>query len=157
MLQYAEAALQMISQKEADGKGPWSPENDPPIGKIIGAASTAAFKPFQLLGHYSSSKWAVRGLTHAYAMEMAPHGITVNSYAPGIVGTKMWDQIDSQIAEKTGRRRGEVINSSVRDKTALIRVSVSEDVSNLVSFLASTDSDFITGQTQVVDGGICFT
>ncbi|KAI1257816.1 hypothetical protein MGN70_000860 [Eutypa lata] len=153
---YAEAALQMISQKAAEGKGPWSPENDRPIGKIIGAASTAGFKPFQLLGHYSSTKWAVRGLTHAYAMELAPKGITVNAYAPGIVGTKMWDQIDAQIAEQTGRRRGEVLDSSVRDKTALGRVSVAEDVSNLVSFLASSDSDFVTGQTQIVDGGIYF-
>lgn len=73
---YASAARQMISQ----GSG----------GKILGAASIVAFKPFALLSHYSSSKWAVRGLTQAYAMEMATHKITVNAYAPGIVGTAMW-------------------------------------------------------------------
>ena len=65
-----------------------------PILSLIGgnsyspsqAASIVAFKPFPLLSHYSASKWAVRGLSQAYAMEMAPHNITVNAYAPGIVG-----------------------------------------------------------------------
>jgi NAD(P)-dependent dehydrogenase (short-subunit alcohol dehydrogenase family) len=49
--------------------------------------SIVAFKPFPLLSHYSASKWAVRGLTQAFAMEMAEYKITVNAYAPGIVGT----------------------------------------------------------------------
>lgn len=66
---YSIAAKQMISQ----GHG----------GKIMGAASIVAFKPFPLLSHYSASKWAVRGLTQAYAMELAEHKITVNAYAPG--------------------------------------------------------------------------
>jgi NAD(P)-dependent dehydrogenase (short-subunit alcohol dehydrogenase family) len=48
-----------------------------------------AFKPFPLLSHYSASKYAVRGLTSSYAMELAEHHITVNAYAPGIVGTAM--------------------------------------------------------------------
>ncbi|KAK7750775.1 hypothetical protein SLS62_007327 [Diatrype stigma] len=151
---YAEAAEQMLAQRTASGKGPWSPETDAPIGKIIGAASTAGYKPFPLLGHYSATKWAVRGLTHAYAAELAPRGITVNSFAPGIVGTDMWDLIDARIAEQTGRRRGEVRATSVRTMTALGRVSVADDVARLVSFLASPDSDYITGQTPIVDGGI---
>ena len=79
---YSEAAKQMIAQ------GNCSRER---VGKLIGAASIVAFKPFQLLPHYSASKWAVRGLTQAYALELAEHGITANAYAPGIVGTKMWD------------------------------------------------------------------
>jgi len=74
---YTAAARQMIAQ--GDG------------GKIIGAASIAAHKGFAMLGHYSASKWAVRGLTQAAAQEWAPHGITVNAYCPGIVGTKMWE------------------------------------------------------------------
>jgi NAD(P)-dependent dehydrogenase (short-subunit alcohol dehydrogenase family) len=49
--------------------------------------SIVAFKPFAMLSHYSASKWAVRGFTQAFAMEMAEHKITVNGYAPGIVGT----------------------------------------------------------------------
>ncbi|RYO97047.1 hypothetical protein DL765_011345 [Monosporascus sp. GIB2] len=145
---YMEAAKQMIAQ------GTCQPDRP---GKIIGAASIVAFKPFALLPHYSAAKWAVRGLTQAYAMQLAEHNITVNAYAPGIVGTAMWDQIDAQIAEKRGARRGEILKEFVREHTALGRASVPEDVAKLVSFLASSDSDFCTGQTQVVDGGIIFT
>jgi NAD(P)-dependent dehydrogenase (short-subunit alcohol dehydrogenase family) len=90
---YSTAAKQMIKQGTA--------------GKLLAAAryvilpfaplstttdtshSIVAFKPFPLLSHYSASKWAVRGLTQAFAMEMAEHKITVNAYAPGIVGTGM--------------------------------------------------------------------
>jgi short-subunit dehydrogenase len=62
-------------------------------GKILGAASIVASKPFAFLSHYSTSKWAVCGLTQAFAMEMAEHKITVSAYAPGIVGTAIWDLI----------------------------------------------------------------
>lgn len=60
--------------------------------------SITAFKPFPLLSHYSASKWAVRGLTQAFAMEMAEHKITVNAYAPGIVGTGMTQALLSHYA-----------------------------------------------------------
>jgi NAD(P)-dependent dehydrogenase (short-subunit alcohol dehydrogenase family) len=150
---YAEAAKQMISQGTCKPDAP---------GKILGAASIVAFKPFPLLSHYSASKWAVRGLTQAYAMELAEHNITVNAYAPGIVGTGMWELIDEGLARKKALAGGEIRKGAVMEKmvaelTALGRVSVPEDVANLVSFLCSSDSDFVTGQTQVVDGGIIFT
>lgn len=48
--------------------------------------SIVAYKPFEMLGPYSASKWAVRGLTQVCAMEWAQYNITVNGYAPGIVG-----------------------------------------------------------------------
>ncbi|KAK5112216.1 hypothetical protein LTR62_004377 [Meristemomyces frigidus] len=145
---YQAAAKQIISQGNAS-------QNKP--AKIIGAASIVAFKPFALLSHYSASKWAVRGLTQAYAMEMAEHGITVNAYAPGIVGTSMWELIDSELGNKSGAAVGETIAKYTKELIALGRVSVPEDVAKLVSFLASRDSDYITGQTQVVDGGIIMT
>ncbi|KAK9788968.1 hypothetical protein SCARD494_09484 [Seiridium cardinale] len=145
---YAEAAKQMISQENCTPGHP---------GKIIGAASIVAFKPFALLSHYSASKWAVRGLTQAYAMEVAEHNITVNAYAPGIVGTAMWELIDSELAKKKGTPKGSMIEKYVTELTALGRVSVPEDVAKHVSFLASSDSDFVTGQTQIVDGGIIYT
>lgn len=144
---YAEAAKQMISQ----GKGK---EGD---YKIIGAASIVAFKPFPLLSHYSASKWAVRGLTQAYAMEMAEHGITVNAYAPGIVGTAMWDLIDEELGKTSGAAKGDTIKKYSEELIALKRTSVPEDVAKMVGFLASSDSDYVTGQTMVVDGGIIFT
>jgi NAD(P)-dependent dehydrogenase (short-subunit alcohol dehydrogenase family) len=119
--------------------------------------SIVAFKPFALLSHYSSSKWAVRGLTQAYAMEMAEFGITVNAYAPGIVGTKMWDLIDEELAKKAGKNKGDMIKKYTDELIALGRTSVPEDVAQVVSFLAGPDSDYVTGQTIVVDGGIIFT
>ncbi|CZT11523.1 related to L-2.3-butanediol dehydrogenase [Rhynchosporium agropyri] len=139
---YSAAAKQMIKQ----GSG----------GKIVGAASIVAFKPFAMLSHYSASKFAVRGFTQAFAMEMAEHKITVNGYAPGIVGTAMWDLIDEELGKKTGAKKGDTIAKYSNDLIALGRVSVPEDVSKTVSFLASPDSDYMTGQTIVIDGGIVF-
>ncbi|KAF2225065.1 hypothetical protein BDZ85DRAFT_194302 [Elsinoe ampelina] len=138
---YSAAAKQIISQGTAKKDNP---------AKIMGAASIVAFKPFALLSHYSASKWAVRGLTQAYAMEMSEHNITVNAYAPGIVGTAMWELIDSELAKKKGAKKGDMIKKYTEELTALGRVSVPEDVSKLISFMASRDSDFITGQTLVV-------
>ncbi|KAK3640598.1 hypothetical protein LTR56_003661 [Elasticomyces elasticus] len=142
------AAKQIISQGNATKEKPC---------KMLAAASIVAFKPFALLSHYSASKWAVRGLTQAYAMEMAEHNITVNAYAPGIVGTAMWDLIDEELGKKKGAKKGDTIAKYTDELIALGRVSVPEDVAKLVGFLAGTDSDYVTGQTQVVDGGIIFT
>ncbi len=149
---YTHAARQMIAQ------GP-IPESDELGGyRILGAASIVAFKPFPLLAHYSASKWAVRGLTQVFAMEMAKHKINVNAYAPGIVGTAMWDLIDEKLGAIEGRSKGESVKKYSSDLTALGRVSVPEDVGNVVGgFLCSKDSSFVTGQTLVVDGGIIFT
>jgi len=147
---YTLAAKQMIAQ------GP-VPEGSTGY-KILGASSIAAFKPCPMLSHYSASKWAVRGLTQGFAVEMARHSITVNAYAPGIVGTAMWDLIDEKLREIEGRTKGASLLKYSNEVTALGRVSVPEDVSNLVGgFLCSDDSAFVTGQTLVVDGGIVFT
>lgn len=114
-------------------------------GKIVGAASIAGFRAFPLLSHYSASKFAVRGLTQAFALELARHKITVNAYAPGIVDTKMWDEIDEKMGEVLGVAKGDAL-----DKYSGIipmgRMSVPDDVAKTVSFLASDDSDYMTGQ-----------
>jgi NAD(P)-dependent dehydrogenase (short-subunit alcohol dehydrogenase family) len=126
--------------------------------KILGCASIVAFKPFPLLAHYSASKWAVRGLTQVFAMEMSKHQIRVNAYAPGIVGTAMWDLIDEKLGEQEGRPKGESVKKYSTELTALGRTSTPEDVGDVVGgFMVSKDSDFVTGQTLVVDGGIIFT
>ncbi|WAO90214.1 Hypothetical protein NCS54_00763300 [Fusarium falciforme] len=140
---YSVAAKQMIKQG--------SP------GKLIGAASIAAMKSFPMLSHYSASKFAVRGFTQAFAMEMAPHKITVNAYAPGIVGTAMWDLIDEELAKVHGAKKGDMIKKHSDDLISLGRTSVPEDVAKMVRFLSGPDSDYVTGQTLVVDGGIIFT
>ena len=138
---YQTAAKQMIQQ----GNG----------GKIIGAASIVAYRPFALLGPYSASKWGVRGLTQAAAMEWAKHGITVNAYCPGIVGTDMWELIDEKLAAEEGWQKGEALKT-YSGAIALGRVSVPEDVASYVSYLASPDSDYMTGQSVMIDGGIQF-
>jgi meso-butanediol dehydrogenase / (S,S)-butanediol dehydrogenase / diacetyl reductase len=138
---YQAAARQMIRQ----GSG----------GKIIGAASIAAHKGFAMLGHYSASKWAVRGLTQAAAQEWAEYGITVNAYCPGIVGTAMWDLIDEKLAEHMGLQKGEALQQ-YSELIALGRVEEPEDVAAFVSYLASRDSDYMTGQSVMIDGGIIF-
>jgi meso-butanediol dehydrogenase/(S,S)-butanediol dehydrogenase/diacetyl reductase len=138
---YTAAARQMISQ----GGG----------GKIIGAASIAAHKGFAMLGHYSASKWGVRGLTQAAAQEWAQHGITVNAYCPGIVGTEMWEYIDEKLAEAQGLQKGEAL-AKFSELITLGRVETPEDVAAFVSYLASRDSDYMTGQSVMIDGGVLF-
>lgn len=145
---YTNAARQMIAQVPAPkGSNGY---------KILGASSIAAYKPFGLLAPYCASKWAVRGMTQVFAIEMARHGINVNCYAPGIVGTAMWEKLDEKLGEIYGRPKGEMVKKSVDELTAMGRVSVPEDVSKAVGFLCGPDSEFVTGQNIVVDGGIVF-
>lgn len=156
---YAEAARQMVAQGTCRPDAP---------GKLIGAASVVAFRPAALLGPYSASKWAVRGLTQAYALELAEQHITANAYAPGVVATPMWAQIDAELTairnpggqppvDKTKEEGGPGGEYAAAAALAVLkRPSTPADVAKLVSFLASSDSDYVTGQTQLVDGGIVF-
>lgn len=124
-------------------------------GKIISAASIAGHEGFAMLGVYSATKFAVRGLTQAAARELAPFGITVNAYAPGIVGTGMWELIDERLSEYNGAPRGENFRK-YSEGIALGRSSTAEDVAKFVSFLAGPDSDYMTGQTPMIDGGMVY-
>ncbi|KIW50224.1 hypothetical protein PV05_11833 [Exophiala xenobiotica] len=143
MLCYREAAKQMIKQ----GKG----------GKIVGACSTAGHRPSGGgVIAYGTSKWAVRGLTQATAMELGQHNINVNAYCPGPVPTDMWDKIAQSVSEHTGVTPEEAFNNSVNTRTALKRHSEPEDIANLVSFLVSPKARNITGQSVLTDGGIAF-
>jgi meso-butanediol dehydrogenase/(S,S)-butanediol dehydrogenase/diacetyl reductase len=122
-------------------------------GKIISASSIAGHQGFDHLGHYSASKFAVRALTQAAAKELATHGITVNAYCPGIVGTAMWDEIDVGLGGYLGTGKGEAL-AQYSQLIALGRVQTPEDVASFVSYLASPDADYMTGQAPVIDGGI---
>ena len=122
-------------------------------GKIISASSIAGHQGFDHLGHYSASRFAVRALTQAAAKELAPHGITVNAYCPGIVGTAMWDEIDVGLGRYLGTGKGEAL-AQYAQLIPLGRVQTPEDVASFVSYLASPDADYMTGQAPMIDGGI---
>ena len=146
---YTHAARQMIAQ------GP-VPEGSTGY-KLIGASSIAAYRPAALLAPYCASKAAVKSLSQAFAVELAKHKINVNCYAPGVVGTEMWKEIDKGTARIEGAEEGETLDRMGREVTALGRVSVPGDVAGVVGgFLCGPDAAFVTGQNIVVDGGIVF-
>lgn len=124
-------------------------------GKIISACSIAGHEGYAMLGVYCSTKFAVRGLTQAAAKEFARFGINVNAYCPGVVGTDMWTEIDKRFAELTGAKIGETYNKYVGN-IALGRAETPEDVASFVSYLASPDSDYMTGQAPLIDGGMVY-
>lgn len=124
-------------------------------GKIISASSIAGHEGFPLLGVYSATKFAVRALTQAAAKEYASAGITVNAYCPGVVGTDMWVEIDRRMAEITGAKIGESYGKFVGG-IALGRAETPEDVAAFVSYLAGPDSDYMTGQSPLIDGGLVY-
>jgi meso-butanediol dehydrogenase/(S,S)-butanediol dehydrogenase/diacetyl reductase len=123
-------------------------------GKIVNTASVAGKQGFALVGAYSASKFAVVALTQAAARELAPHQITVNGFCPGIVATELWRKLDEQIMH-TGRtsRAGEAM-AQFSEGILLGRVSTPEDSAGIAAFLASQDSDYMTGQCVQVDGGM---
>lgn len=124
-------------------------------GKIINASSIAGHEGYPLLGVYSATKFAVRALTQTAAKELAHDGITVNAYSPGVVGTDMWVEIDRRMAEITGSEIGENYEKYV-DSIALGRAEKPEDVAGFVSYLAGPDSDYMTGQAPMIDGGLVY-
>lgn len=124
-------------------------------GKIINACSQAGHIGNPELAVYSSSKFAVRGLTQTAARDLAPLGITVNGYCPGIVKTPMWAEIDRQVSEAAGKPRGYGTEQFAK-RITLGRLSEPEDVAACVSYLAGPDSDYMTGQSLLIDGGMVF-
>jgi meso-butanediol dehydrogenase / (S,S)-butanediol dehydrogenase / diacetyl reductase len=124
-------------------------------GKIISAASIAAHSGFDLLGPYSATKFGVRALTQAAAKELAKHKITVNAYCPGVVDTDMWELIDEQLGPYLGTAKGEA-KALFGAGIALGRLQTPADVAALVSYLAGPDSDYMTGQSIIIDGGMVY-
>ncbi|KAJ7621410.1 NAD-binding protein [Roridomyces roridus] len=143
---YKYAARQMIRQyEEAQQQGQVLAGL-----RIIGAASVAAKRAGTSLGAYSASKFAIRGLTQAAALELGQYGITVNAYAPGGIDTEMLGQIASGTAAEMGNDPEDYFQETGRPWGVLGNETT--DVSNLVSFLASEESKFITGQSVRLQG-----
>ncbi|KRM93706.1 (S)-acetoin forming diacetyl reductase [Lentilactobacillus senioris] len=124
-------------------------------GKIINATSQAGEVGNPNLTVYGSTKFAIRGITQTTAKELAADNITVNAYAPGIVITPMMEDIAHEVGKNAGESDEWGMQTFAKDIT-LGRVSKPEDVAAVVSFLAGPDSDYITGQTITVDGGMVF-
>ena len=128
-------------------------------GRIINIASNASKQASAMGAAYSSSKFAVLGLTQASAMDLARHRITVNAVCPGPINTDRMSYWELAEAESKGITLEEFRSQIVQQaglNTPLGRIAESEDVANMVSFLASDESNFITGQAYNVNGGLLF-
>lgn len=106
-------------------------------GSIVNISSTAGLIGYAYLGAYVASKWGVRGLTKAAALELGPDNIRVNSVHPGPIRTPMTAEIGDDVTE------GQPI----------ARFGEPEEVTRVVCFLASDDASYSTGSEFTVDGG----
>ena len=128
-------------------------------GRIINIASNAGKQASANGAAYSASKFAVLGLTQATAMDLAPYNITVNAVCPGPINTDRMSYWERDKAQELGitqeEFRSQVVDNSAQG-TPLGRIAESEDVANMVAFLAGDDASFITGQSYNVNGGQLF-
>jgi meso-butanediol dehydrogenase/(S,S)-butanediol dehydrogenase/diacetyl reductase len=124
-------------------------------GKILGASSISGRQGYAFMGHYTATKFAIVGLVQTAAKELGPHGITVNAFCPGMVETEMATTIEDGIAGYLGLPPGAATAEFVKTVT-LGRLQRPEEVAGLVAYMASSDADYMTGQTVAIDGGVTF-
>ena len=120
-------------------------------GKVVNTASIAGRTGFPSFAPYSASKASVISLTQAAARALAEHKITVNAFSPGVVATPLWVTLDKDL-EAIGE--GDSGFDSMSSDILLGRPAEPEDIAPTALFLASSDSDYITGQTMAIDGGM---
>ena len=121
-------------------------------GKIVNFSSIAGRRGRMFQLHYAASKAAIINITQSAAYALAEYGINVNAVSPSVVKTPLWDAHISQKAATYGITPEEATDEMVQ-KIPLRRIGTTEDISAAVSFLCSSEADFITGQTLNVDGG----
>ena len=114
---------------------------DSKYGKIINITTKFIEEPKPGWAHYIASKSGLSGLSKALALELAPKGIRVNLVSPGITETDLIANMPEKV---------KLLNAA---QTPLRRIARPEDVANAISFLASTKSDYLTGETIRVNGG----
>jgi len=115
-------------------------------GRIINIASVAMGQMgigFPNIAHYCASKGGIGGMTEALAVELAPYNITVNAIAPGMIETPMIDPM----------KQDPKMMEAMLARVPIHRVGSPQEVSNLVLFLASNESSYMTGSMVVIDGG----
>lgn len=125
-------------------------------GKIINTASIAAKQGYEPLAHYCASKFAVVAMTQAAARAFGKEGITANCFCPGVVATPMWDVIDKGFRDNKLTTKENEAFDSFAATAVLGRASQPADLVGVARYLASADSDFMTGQSLMVDGGMVF-
>ena len=111
-------------------------------GRVVNVSTNIAYRPIEGCAIYSASKAAVSTLTEAFSKELASKKITVNAVAPGATVTPMTAWLSDDL------RRG------IEQATPLGRMAVPADVADVVAFLASDGSRWVTGRTILVDGGL---
>jgi D-sorbitol dehydrogenase (acceptor) len=121
-------------------------------GKIVNFSSQAGRRGEPLVAVYCASKAAVISLTQSAGLALIKHKINVNSIAPGVVDTPMWDQVDALFAKYEGLPLGEK-KRQVGQAVPFGRMGAPEDMVGAAVFLASADADYIVAQTLNVDGG----
>jgi meso-butanediol dehydrogenase / (S,S)-butanediol dehydrogenase / diacetyl reductase len=136
-----EAARQMVSQ----GRG----------GKIVNTCSIASRQSYPNWVPYCMAKFAVVAVIQGAAKALAPHGIRVNGFAPGVVDTPLWDKLDADLVAIGEGRPGEAMRD-FSEGILLGRPATPEDIGGTAAFLASSDSDYMTGQIMMIDGGMVF-
>ena len=121
-------------------------------GAIINISSTAGRRGIPDYGAYCATKFGIIGFTQQCATEMAQYGIRVNCIAPGSHSTDMMDGTIGRTAAKFGISTDQV-RSGIQSAALMRRQGLPSELAATVSFLAGTDSSFVTGQTLNVDGG----
>jgi 3alpha(or 20beta)-hydroxysteroid dehydrogenase len=111
-------------------------------GSIVNISSVAGLRGSPGAIAYSATKWALRGMTKAAAIDFAPRGIRVNSVHPGPIDTEM---LNVRTPDETRRRIQQV---------PMKRMGTAEEVAKLVLFLLSEESAYITGAEVTIDGGV---
>ncbi len=123
--------------------------------KIINVGSILSREAFDDVVVYSASKHAVLAMIKGGAKALIEHNITVNGYGPGVVRTELWEQLDKDlVAIGKFDKPGESMDSLAENMILMKRYSYPEDVVGTAAFLASADSDYMTGQLIMIDGGM---
>jgi len=121
-------------------------------GRIVNLAGTSGLRGYRNRSGYSSSKWAIRGLTRTLALELGPYGITVNDVCPNVTNGARMDRIVAEKARLVGKTPDEVY-ADFAAQTALGRFVEESDVADAVRFLVSPAARNITGHDVPVDAG----
>ena len=135
-----EAARQMIAQGGC--------------GRIVNGSSGAGRQGNANIAAYAATKAGVIGFTQSLAVELAPHGITVNAYCPGhVTSTPMWHAIDAAETARSGEPPGSA-KRAAEAEPPLGRAGRPEEIAAAVAYLASEEAAFVTGESILIDGGL---